>query len=118
MLQRLVAIAAWAAFCLIAYASLSPLRYRPIVPTSWNVEHFAAFAILGTLFSLAYPRRALGVLLIVLGGAALLEFMQFFTADRHARILDAIEKIAGGGVGILAGRVTLIFDRKHCWFQQ
>lgn len=117
MLQRVFAIAAWVVLCLIAYASLSPLRHRPTIPISWNVEHLAAFAILGGLFSLAYPRRTLAVFIIVLGGAALLEVLQFFTADRHARILDVLQKIAGGGVGILAGRVILYFDRKHSWLQ-
>jgi uncharacterized membrane protein HdeD (DUF308 family) len=117
MLQRFVAIAAWVVLGFIAYVSLSPLSHRPTIPTSWNVEHLAAFAILGGLFYLAYPRRTLGVLVIVLGGAALLEVLQLFTADRHARILDALQKIAGGGVGILAGRAILYFDRKYCWFQ-
>ena len=87
------------------------------MPIPWNVEHLAAFALLGGLFSLAYPRRALGVVIIVLGGAALFEILQFFTADRHARILDALQKIAGGGAGILAGRAILYFDRKHYWFR-
>lgn len=117
MLQRFFAIAAWVALCLIAYVSLSPLRHRPTIPAPWNIEHFAAFAILGGLFSLAYPRRTLAVFIIVLGSAALLEVLQLFTPDRHARILDALQKIAGGGAGILAGRAILYFDRKHSWFQ-
>jgi VanZ family protein len=30
----------------------------------------------------------------------ILEFMQLWTPDRHGRIQDAIEKMAGGAVGI------------------
>jgi hypothetical protein len=116
MLQRFFVIAAWAALCLIAYATLSPLRHRPTLPTSWNIEHLAAFAVLGGLFCLAYPRRTPAVFIIVLGSAGLLEVLQFFTPDRHARTLDTVQKIAGGGAGISAGRAVLYFARKRSWF--
>ena len=116
MLQRFFAVAAWTALCLVAYVTLSPLAHRPTLSTSWHIEHFAAFAVLGGLFCLAYPRSILAVLIIVLGSAALLEFLQLFTPDRHARTLDALQKIAGGGVGIAAGRVILNFDRARSWF--
>jgi hypothetical protein len=111
MLQKLLTFAAWAGLCVIAYSTLSPLRDRPILLTSSTPEHLAAFSILGTLFCLAYPRRTPAVLLIVLGSAALLELLQFLTPDRHARTLDALQKMAGGAAGVFAGRVILRFDR-------
>jgi VanZ family protein len=115
MFQKLLKFAAWAGLCVIAYSTLSPLRDRPILLTSSKLEHLAAFAILGTLFCLAYPRRTLAVLLIVLGSAALLELLQFLTPDRHARTLDALQKIAGGAAGVFAGRAILRFDRARFW---
>jgi VanZ family protein len=115
MSQKLLKFAAWAGLCVIAYSTLSPLRDRPILLTSSKLEHLAAFAILGTLFCLAYPRRTLAVLLIVLGSAALLELLQFLTPDRHARTLDALQKIAGGAAGVFAGRAILRFDRARFW---
>ena len=115
MSQKLLKFAAWAGLCVIAYSTLSPLRDRPILLTSSKLEHLAAFAILGTLFCLAYPRRTLAVLLIVLGSAALLELLQFLTPDRHARTLDALQKIAGGAAGVFAGRAVLHFDRARFW---
>ncbi len=45
--------------------------------------------------------------MIVLGSAALLEGLQLLTADRHVRVSDAVEKMAGGGLGIAAGQVIL-----------
>ena len=75
MFQKLLKFAAWAGLCVIAYSTLSPLGDRPILLTSSKLEHVAAFAVLGTLFCLAYPRRTLAVLLIVLGSAALLELL-------------------------------------------
>ena len=93
MLQKLLKFAAWAGLCVIAYSTLSPLGDRPILLTSSKLEHLAAFAILGTLFCLAYPRRTVAVLLIVLGSAALLELLQFITPDRHARTLTHSKKL-------------------------
>jgi VanZ family protein len=115
MFQKLLKFAAWAGLCVIAYSTLSPLGDRPILLTSSKLEHVAAFAVLGTLFCLAYPRRTLAVLLIVLGSAALLELLQLLTPDRHARTLDALQKIAGGAAGVFAGRAILRFDRARFW---
>jgi VanZ family protein len=47
-----------------------------------------------------YPGRVKFVCLLVLGSAVLLELLQIFVPDRDARILDALEKLAGGIVGI------------------
>ncbi|WP_244464058.1 hypothetical protein [Bradyrhizobium japonicum] len=61
----------------------------------------------GLLFCFAYPRRTLLVLLLVIGSAACLELMQLATADRHARLADALEKMAGGSLGLAAGCAIL-----------
>ena len=115
MPQKLLKFAAWAGLCFVAYSTLSPLGDRPILLYSSKLEHLAAFAILGTIFCLAYPRRTLAVLLIVLGSAALLELLQLLTPDRHARTLDALQKMAGGAAGVFAGHAALRFDRARFW---
>jgi hypothetical protein len=115
MFQKLVRFAAWSGLCVIACSTLSPLGHRPILLTSSKLEHLAAFAILGTLFRLAYPRRTLAVLLIVLSSAALLELLQSLTPDRHARTFDALQKMAGGAAGVFAGLAVLRFDRARLW---
>jgi VanZ family protein len=118
MLQKLIVrIAAWASLCFIAYATLSPLRERPTLPTSSDVEHLAAFAVFGALFCLGYPRRIPTVLIFVVGSATLLEALQLLTPDRHARILDAVSKIAGGVLGIFTGCAILYLDRARSWLQ-
>ena len=94
-----------------------PIQDRPTLPTSTSFEHLAAFAVLGALFCLAYPRQIALVWLIVLGSAVLLEFMQLLTPGRHGRILDAVEKMAGGAAGIVAGLAILYFERAGSWFQ-
>lgn len=113
--KRLLRIAAWASMSFIAYATLSPLRDRPTLLVSSNVEHVAAFVVVGALFCLAYPRRIPTVLIFVLGSAVSLEVLQLLTPDRHARVLDGVQKIAGGVLGVFAGRAILYLERARSW---
>jgi hypothetical protein len=46
---------------------------------------------------------------IVLGSAILLECLQILVPDRDARMVDAVEKIAGGGAGIFTAQWLLSF---------
>jgi hypothetical protein len=72
-------------------------------------ERIGAFAVLGLLFSGGYPRRYGLVWLIVLGSAILLELLQMLVPDRDARMVDAMEKITGGGAGIVAAQWLVSF---------
>lgn len=123
---RLITAFAWLAILAIAYATLtkvgfvyaiyfklSPFLMRPEIQTYAHVEHVVAFVVLGTLFGLAYPRHTILVCCIVLGAAALLEIAQTFTPDRHGTLIDALEKIAGGAVGIGLARSI-----QHFWRQR
>jgi hypothetical protein len=71
------------------------------------LERVGAFALLGLLFTINYPRRYGLVLAMVFGTAVALEFFQILIPDRHARLVDAVEKLVGGGVGILSARWLL-----------
>jgi VanZ family protein len=81
----------------------------PEMKTYAHLEHIIAFAVLGALFSFAYPRRPIFVCAIVLGGAALFEILQTLTPDRHGTMADALEKMAGGAAGILVAKGILQF---------
>ena len=113
-IARLIIAAAWIAIIAIAYATLTrvgfvyaiyfklaPILMRPDMRMYAHFEHIIAFAVIGALFSFAYPRRILLVCCIVVGGAAVLEVLQTFTPDRHGTLVDAFEKMAGGGAGIM-----------------
>jgi hypothetical protein len=113
MFQKYIIIAAWTVLGLIACATISPIQYRPTSPMPSSIEHLAAFAVLGSLFCVAYPRYMLFACLIVVGSAVLLEFVQLLTPDRDGRIQDLIEKMAGGAVGIVIGRAILSFERAN-----
>ena len=112
MFDKITTIAAWALLAFIAFATISPIQDRPTLATSSSLEHLAAFAALGILFSVAYRKQFALVCLIVFGSAVLLEFAQLLTPDRHGRVEDALEKIAGGAAGILLGRIVVYFARK------
>jgi VanZ family protein len=117
MFHKFMGLAAWGLLAFVAYATISPIQDRPTLSESTSVEHLAAFAVIGALFSLAYPRQVALVCLIVLGSAVSLEVLQLLTPDRHGRIQDTIEKIAGGAMGIVAGRAILYFEQAGRWFQ-
>ena len=116
---RLITVAAWLTIIFIAYATLTRVGFvyaiyfklAPILrwpmKTYAHAEHIVAFAVLGALFSFAYPKRTILVCCVVFGGAALLEFMQTLTPDRHGTLVDALEKIGGGAAGILAAKAIL-----------
>lgn len=111
MIQKVCLVLAWTAVAVIGFATLSSIGLRPHL-ASPHREHFAAFALVGLLFSLAYPRRWLGVLGLVMIGALSLELLQMLTPDRHARLVDAAFKCAGGAVGVASAQVLLFVVRR------
>ena len=123
--SRLITVAAWFSVAAIAYATLThvgfvyaiyfklaPILMRPEMKVYAFYEHVIAFAVVGSLFSLAYPRHAIFVGCLVIGGAALLEILQTLTPDRHGTLIDALQKIAGGATGILLTRILIHFRSK------
>jgi VanZ family protein len=113
--RKFALLGAWSLLAFIAYATVAPIQDRPSSPTSTNIEHIAAFVVLGSAFCVAYPRRLALVCSIVLGSAVLLELFQLLTPDRHGRIQDALEKMTGGLVGVLVGWALLEVASR--WFQ-
>ena len=95
--------AAWLLLAGLIFVTLSPLDLRPASPLPTQIERAGALALVGFVFALAYPRRILLVAAIVLGATIALEILQFAQPSRHGRVLDAAVKLAGGGVGLVAG---------------
>jgi VanZ family protein len=120
MLQKLSTVAAWACLIFIIYATLSHAAGRPQLTTTEPplvviVERFGAYGLLGLLFCLAYPSRIALVCALVFGSAIILELLQIVIPDRDARVIDAVEKLVGGAVGIVSSRAFLsIASRLGC----
>jgi hypothetical protein len=104
---------AWATLALIVFVTLSPIGLRPELTNDPNVERFGAYVVGGMLLALAYPHRIILVAWVIAATAALLEWCQFLTPDRHGQFSDGFVKIAGGILG--AGLVALYFrfTRNH-----
>jgi VanZ family protein len=118
MQQKILAIASWAALAFIAYSTLAPIGNRPefhIGGFLGQLDHYIAFATLGALFYLAYPRHLMWVCLIIIGSVVLLEFAQLLTPDRHARVSDAVQKLLGGTIGIMFARGCLLLVLRLGW---
>jgi VanZ family protein len=120
MMSKFIAVAAWSCLVFIVYATLSSIEARPeLVAGGFYkafftvLERFGAYAVLGLLFFLAYPGNVRFVCLLVFGSAIILECLQIFIPDRDARIIDALEKLAGGAVGILAANALLSLTQKR-----
>jgi VanZ family protein len=111
--RSLIIAAAWASLAVVAYATLSrvglvyrlyfmfsPFLGHPSMRTYGSAEHLFAYMIVGTLFSAIYPRSTLRVCLFLFLAIAGLEAMQALTPDRHGTFRDAMEKMAGGAIGV------------------
>jgi VanZ family protein len=118
MLQRRRSkLLAWLAFAAIVALTLGPLSLRQgvsIAPA--HVEHFAAYAVLGALFLVAYPRRPVMLIGALVLAAAVLEYGQIFVPGRDARVADFIVKAAGVSVSVVLVRLCqMAHGRRLRW---
>ena len=97
--------ASWVVLAAIVVATLSPIDYRPNTGHVVS-ERALAFALLGLLWGVGYPNRRWSVAAGVLAVVVLLELGQGFVPSRHGHLRDGLEKLAGGGLGLLAAIVS------------
>ena len=112
MVHKLAVFAAWAAFGLICFVTLSPIGLRPETGVP-RLERFVAYAVLGALFMVAYPRHFIRLASFLAVAALGLEALQHLTPDRHGHVADAMEKIAGAWAGCAAVRFVQILIERH-----
>jgi VanZ family protein len=105
MTSTFLRAAAWAILAGIVFVTVSPINLRPHTMTTVNVDRAAAYAIVGMLFALAYPRNWKTTMVLLVAGAAGFEFLQIFSSTRHARIDDALVKALGAVAGVAIGHV-------------
>jgi hypothetical protein len=126
MIQKFVIFCAWASILAVAFATLThvgfvysiyyklePFLRGPGMRFYAHFEHIIAFALLGAIFSCAYPRHFIFVCSIVFISAVALECLQTLTPDRHGTLIDAFEKVVGGGFGIMAAHAILWFKNNR-----
>jgi len=107
--------AAGICLALIIYATLARLAGRPVLighaEAYWVVviERFSAYGLLGFLLSFLLPGRLRLACAFVVAVAVGLEVLQAVTPDRDPRLIDMLQKAAGGTVGVLLAQTILAF---------
>ena len=99
--QKLVVVGAWSVLLAIVVLTVVPPNLRPTTDAPHNVEHAAAFVIVGILFGLGYAGRAW--ILWAVAFCGIIEFMQLYVPGRHARWIDFAVDVVAAVVGILVG---------------
>ena len=103
--------AAGLVFLVIVYATLVPITLRPN-SGHLHAERELAYAALSTFLVIAYPTRWCSITVAICAIAFALEFLQILIPTRDGRLLDALEKSAGGLAGVMVGlTVSHLFDR-------
>lgn len=104
---KLARLLAWTLVAALIVATLVPIDFRPVVSHSANLERAVAYALLGFLMALAYPRHRLLALAVGVAIAAGLELGQVLTASRHGRVPDFVVKSVAAGLGVLAAHMLI-----------
>jgi hypothetical protein len=99
--------AAWLVLFAIFLVTDLPITFRPILTEYHpNRERFAAFLVLGWLFTLAYRGRVGRVIGLLMFAAIAFEGLQYFAAGRDPSIYDAAIKGAGALAGVTLALLT------------
>ncbi|MDH6263535.1 VanZ family protein [Bradyrhizobium sp. BR13661] len=98
MVRKLFILCAWSTFGFVCFVTLSPLGLRPETGSA-GFDRFAAYALLGALFVLAYPQHFIKVVVLIAIAALGLEGLQHLTPERHGHLVDAAMKVAGSLAG-------------------
>lgn len=106
-MTKLARIAAFAVIALVVVLTLGPVGLRSMSPVDPAFDRALAYAVIGFLLILSFPRHPWRVVLGVLALIFVLEAGQGFRPDRHGRVPDVIEKTIGAGFGIVAATGAL-----------
>lgn len=102
MVKTLVTTTAWALLAAIFIFTDGPLSLRPETGLPPNLERLMGLFVVGIAFALAYPRRPLFVVGLLVIAVLGLEYLQHFIQDRHGTIHDAATKCCGAFAGVAA----------------
>src|SRR5215471_2557580 len=109
-LASVFCLAGWIGVLIIAVLSLVPGAERPHTGAPSQIEHYAAYLLVGFVLALGYIQNrsvvTIGLLLVFYAG--LLEFAQLFIPGRSARVVDALVSAMGGWTGTM---LAFVFHR-------
>ena len=103
MISKIAKPLAWLLLAFIVFATVSPIGLRPQTIETPNIDRGAAFLMAGLAFALAYPRQWKTVAVLLILGSVAIEYLQYLSPTRHARLHDAGVKSCGAALGLIAG---------------
>src|SRR3982750_2546538 len=112
--NHLIAAAA-SCLVLIIYAPVAKLAGRPALAGHAEaycvvvIERFSAYGLLGFLLSFLLPGRLKLACAFVVAVAIGPEVLHAVTPDRDPHLIDVLQKVAGGTVGVLLAQTILTF---------
>jgi hypothetical protein len=86
--RKLLLVAAWSALLAIVMLTTVPPNLRPTTNAPHDVEHAAAFLIVGILFGLAYAGRERILTIGAMVFCATIEILQLYVPGRHAHWIE------------------------------
>lgn len=107
MTNGILRIAAWLLLFAVCFMTLGPIALRPRVNSfPVDFERLIAWACLGALFALAYPKSNLLLAVLLIGAVGLLELAQHLVLGRHGAFSHFIFKAAGALIGVIIGSLV------------
>jgi VanZ family protein len=91
----------WLLLLAIATVTLSPLELRPATGMPADIERACAYAVLGSILFVAYPKHRQICMVLAIGFAGILEVGQHFVPGRHGTVHDFVIKALSVIVGML-----------------
>jgi VanZ family protein len=112
MLAKATRATGWLLVAGAVFLTIGPQKIRPVTGVEHNLEHFLAFALVGLVFGLGYPRRLALLLPLAIAVAAVLETAQLWIPLRHAYFSDFAINALGACIGLLAAAaITAVVER-------
>jgi VanZ family protein len=101
--RKVFQLAAWSGLVAIVVLTMVPPSLRPTTNAPHDVEHAAAFLVVGFLFGLAYAGRERILTIGAVVFCAVVEVLQLYVPGRHARWIDFAVDAAAAVTGVFVG---------------
>jgi VanZ family protein len=105
MTSKITKLLAWLLLAFILFVTVSPIELRPHTIETPDIDRATAYLLAGLAFALAYPKQWKTVAALLIFGAVGIEYLQYLSPTRHARLHDAGVKAMGAALGLTVGWV-------------
>jgi hypothetical protein len=113
MLAKSARVTGWFLVAAAIFLTVGPQKFRPVTGLPHDLEHLVAFALVGLVSGLGYPRSLMRLTPIAVAAAAALETAQLWIPHRHAFFSDFAINALAACIGLAtAAAITRIVERR------